>query len=114
MDTDPYAYRIRLTGMPSIDFPATYSFVLDQPDPTLPFPTLDNVSVSGTIPDNFFAIYKWMPPPNPSWVLLENVYDFTVNYGSATEASVILDQYVYWNQTSAQVAFKNLVNSGDA
>jgi hypothetical protein len=113
-DTDPYAYVIRLTGVPTVDFPATYSFVLDQPDPALPFPTLDNVSVYGTIPDNFFAVYNWVPPPNPSWVLLENVYNFTVDFGTVTEASVTLDQYIYWNQTSARAAFQNLVNSGDA
>jgi hypothetical protein len=112
-DTDPYAYVIRLTGAPTVDFPATYSVVLDQPNITQPFPTLEGVSVYGSLPENFFAVYEWFPSSN-FWELLTDVYTFVVNSGSATQASNLLNQYVYWDRIAARAAFRSVVNQGDA
>jgi hypothetical protein len=109
-------YVINVSGVPLVDFPSTYSFVLDQPDPTKPFPTLDNVNVSNPIPPDFFAVYQW-EPPNISWLLLDNVYEFNAvgnNANVSVTANTYLNQYIFFDGISARSAFINLVNMGDA
>jgi len=109
-------YVINVSGVPVVDFPSTYSFVLDQPDPTQPFPTLNNVSTSAPLPPNFFAVYQWSPP-NSFLQLLSNAYAFSAvgnNANVSVTANTSLSQYVFLDRTSARAAFINLVNSGDA
>jgi hypothetical protein len=115
-NSSPNNYVINVSGVPDVDFPSTYSFVLDQPDPTQPFPTLDNVSVSAPLPPNFFAVYQWSPP-NAFLELLDSAYAFSAvgnNANVSVTANTSLSQYVFWDRNSSRAAFINLVNAGEA
>jgi hypothetical protein len=113
-NSNPNNYVINVSGVPAVDFPSTYSFVLDQPDETQPFPTLNNVSVSDPLPADFFAVYQWNPP-NAFLELLTGAYQFSATgSNSSANAATSLSQYVFWDRNSSRAAFINLVNSGEA
>jgi hypothetical protein len=107
-------YVINVSGVPNVDFPSTYSFVLDQPNPTQPFPTLDNVSTAAPIPPDFLAVYQWSPP-SVFQQLLTDAYEFSAvgnNANVSVTANASLSQYVFWDRVSSRAAFINLVNAG--
>jgi hypothetical protein len=107
-DTDPFAYKIRVSGIPNTDLGGSYSFVLGTDDDTKPFPTANNIPITSPLPDDYLAVFKFVPP-----TLFEKYEDDIYQISVTPAGSALLSQYIYWNWTKGIQNFKNLVASGE-
>lgn len=106
-DTNPFAYKVRVSGVLSVDLGGSYSFVLKTNDDTNPFPTADDIPITSPVPD-YLAVFKFVPP-NIFEKFEDDIYQISV----APAGSALLSQYIYWNWTKGIQNFRNLVASGE-
>lgn len=110
LDTDPIAYKIRITGpVTQVIAGGTYNVVLPAQPGSNNFPTA--IVPDNAKPDSFLAIYGWSPT-QVYWQLLPNNYKFIVNPEVENEIKT-MSQYVYWSWNIALQQFKDIVSEGD-
>lgn len=107
-DSNTMAYGVRISGTLNVPlFNSTYDIVI----PTATGSALQTgVSTSGTLP-SYLAIVKWSPP-TVFWSLLSDPYVFVANDNQVSEATLTLDQYLYWNWTGGLSKFKTDLQAG--
>jgi hypothetical protein len=101
VNSDPFSYTLRTQGVFTEPlFESKYN-ILVQGDTPNSYITLTDIA---TLPENFLAIFRWTPP-SVFWFLFSNSYNFVVNPGSASETSIALDQYIYWDWNTGLATF---------
>lgn len=102
------AYGVRASG--TFDDPlfnSTYDIVVSSANG---FAVQSGVSSGGSLPP-YLAIVRWAPP-SIFWSLLLDPYVFVANDGDVSEASLTLDQYLYWNWTGGLNKFRSDLQAG--
>lgn len=105
-NSNPLAYKIRVTGSPSANLDSgTFSLVLPTDDETKPFPTI-TVQSTSTLP-TYLALYDWVPP-QVSYVLVEDAYRFKAN----DIYELNLSQYLFWSWENGLILFRQTIDNG--
>jgi hypothetical protein len=105
IDSDPLAYKIRVSGTITDAIPGEYYNILNKDYqivqvPASPSPVFD-----------YLGIVRWGLPVLFQ-TLISNKYDFVLNYTGGSE-TVEMSQYVYWGYDPAITQFKQVVSEGE-
>lgn len=101
IDTNPYAYKIRVSGTITNAIPGEYYYILQDDN------TIAQVSATAVPALGYLAIVRWTLPTSFVTLMTDN-YQFVLNgYGT-----VNMSQYVYWNYDPAITQFQQVVAQG--
>ena len=108
LDSDSFNFTLRAQGVLNEPlFQSKYNIVVEGNTPD----SFVNITDVTTLPENFLAIFRWTPP-SVFWFLFSDSYNFTVNPGDASETTVLLSQYLYWNWNTGLATFTDDLAKG--